>query len=134
MKRLTRREFVAGSVATGAMISMPFSKVRGANDALRVAVAGIRGRGGGLAREFNDLNNVRVVAVCDVDQSALDKRVKEFKGRNMKVTGYGDYRRMLEDKSIDIVAIATPDHWHVPMAVAAVKAGKDVSVAHVPFL
>lgn len=128
MKRLTRREFIAGSVASGAALTMPFSKVRGSNETLRVAVAGIRGRGGSLAREFNDLDGVQVVAVCDVDQNALDKRVKEFKDRNIKVTGYGDYRRMLEYQSIDIVAIATPDHWHVPMAAASIVAGKDVYV------
>jgi len=128
MKRLTRRDFVAGSVAAGAALTMPFSKVRGANDTIRIAVAGVRGRGGSLAREFNDLEGVRIVAVCDVDQSALEKRVKEFKGRNVEVTGYGDYRRMLEDRSIDIVAVATPDHWHVPIAAASIIAGKDVYV------
>ena len=128
MKRLTRREFMAGSVAAGAALAVPFSKVRGANDTIRMAVAGVRGRGGSLAREFNDLEGVRVVAGCDVDQSVLDKRIKEFKGRNMKITGYGDYRRMLEDQSIDIVAVATPDHWHVPVAAAAIIAGKDVYV------
>jgi len=128
MKRLTRREFMAGSVAAGAALAMPFSKVRGANDTIRMAVAGVRGRGGSLAREFNDLEGVRIVAVCDVDQSALEKRVKEFKGRNVEVTGYGDYRRMLEDRSIDIVAVATPDHWHVPIAAASIIAGKDVYV------
>ena len=128
MKRLTRRDFVAGSVAAGATFAMPLAKVRGANDDIRVAVAGIRGRGGGLASEFHDLEGVRVVALCDVDRSALDKRVKEYKDRNVKVEGFSDYRRMLEDKSIDIVAIATPDHWHVPMAAASVVAGKDVYV------
>ena len=128
MKRLTRRDFVAGSVAVGAALAMPLAKVRGANGDIRVGVAGVRGRGGGLASEFHDLEGVRVVALCDVDRSALDKRVKEFKDRNMKVEGYGDYRRMLEDKSIDVVAIATPDHWHVPMAAASIVAGKDVYV------
>ncbi|MBN2316137.1 MAG: Gfo/Idh/MocA family oxidoreductase [Sedimentisphaerales bacterium] len=128
MKRLTRREFLAGGVAAGAALAMPFSRVRGANDTIRMAVAGVRGRGGSLAREFNDLEGVRIVAMCDVDQSALDKRVKEFKDRNVEVTGYGDYRRMLEDQSIDIVAVGTPDHWHVPIAAAAVIAGKDVYV------
>ena len=75
-----------------------------------------------------DLKGVRVVALCDVDRSAMDKRVKEFKDRNEKVAGYEDYRRMLEDKSIDIVAIGTPDHWHVPIAAASVVTGKDVYV------
>jgi predicted dehydrogenase len=107
---------------------MPFSRARGANDTIRVGVAGIRGRGGGLADEFNDLEGVRLVALCDVDGNALDKRVNEFKDRNANVVGYGDYRRMLEDKSINVVAIATPDHWHVPIAAASVVAGKDVYV------
>jgi predicted dehydrogenase len=107
---------------------MPFSKVRGANDDLRVGVAGIRGRGNGLANEFNDLDGVRIVALCDVDSNVLEQRVKQYKDRNQSVTGYGDYRRMLEDKSIDIIAIATPDHWHVPLAAASIIAGKDVYV------
>jgi predicted dehydrogenase len=128
MKRLTRRDFVKSTAAAGAILAMPFSRVRGANDAIRVGVAGIRGRGGGLIKEFHDLDSVQVVALCDVDRSVLDKRVKEFTDRNEKVAAYGDYRRMLEDKSIDIVAVATPDHWHVPIAAASVIAGKDVYV------
>ncbi|MGD8499036.1 MAG: Gfo/Idh/MocA family oxidoreductase, partial [Phycisphaerales bacterium] len=128
MRRLTRRDFVKSSAAAGAALAMPFSRARGANDTIRVGVAGIRGRGGGLADEFNDLEGVRLVALCDVDGNALDKRVNEFKDRNANVVGYGDYRRMLEDKSINVVAIATPDHWHVPIAAASVVAGKDVYV------
>jgi predicted dehydrogenase len=128
MKRLTRRDFVKTTAVAGATLAMPFSKVRGANSDIRVGVAGIHGRGGGLIKEFHDLDGVQVVAVCDVDRSVLDKRVKEFTDRNEKVTAYGDYRRMLEDKSIDVVAIATPDHWHVPIAAASVIAGKDVYV------
>jgi predicted dehydrogenase len=107
---------------------MPFSKTRGANDDLRVGVAGIRGRGNGLANEFNDLDGVRIVALCDVDSNVLEQRVKQYKDRNQSVKGYGDYRRMLEDKSIDIIAVATPDHWHVPLAAASIIAGKDVYV------
>jgi predicted dehydrogenase len=128
MNNLTRRDFVKSTAAVGAAIALPFSKVRGANEDLRVGVAGIRGRGDGLANEFNDLKGVRLVALCDVDSEVLDKRVKQFKDRNQTVAGYVDYRRMLEDKSIDIIAIATPDHWHVPMAAASIIAGKDVYV------
>jgi len=128
MNNLTRRDFVKSTVAVSAAMALPFSKARGANDDLRVGVAGVRGRGGGLADEFNDLDGVRLVALCDVDSEVLDKRVKQFKDRNGKVAGYGDYRRMLEDKSIDIVAVATPDHWHTPIAAASVVAGKDVYV------
>ncbi|MHC4425845.1 MAG: Gfo/Idh/MocA family oxidoreductase [Planctomycetota bacterium] len=128
MRGLTRRDFVKSSAVAGAALAVPFSRARGANDTIRVGVAGIRGRGGGLANEFNDLEGVRLVALCDVDSKILDKRVKEFKDRNTNVVGYGDYRRMLEDKSINVVAIATPDHWHVPIAAASVVAGKDVYV------
>jgi len=128
MDNLTRRDFVKSTAAVGALVAMPFSKVRGANDDLRVGVAGIHGRGNGLANEFNDLEGVRVVALCDIDSEVLENRVKQYKDRNQSVTGYGDYRRMLEDKSIDIVAIATPDHWHVPLAAASIVAGKDVYV------
>jgi len=128
MRSMTRRDFVRSSVTAGAVMALPFSRARGANNQIRVAVAGIRGRGNGLISEFHSLEGVRVVALCDVDGNALDKRVEEFKDRNQKVDGYMDYRRMLEDKSIDIVAIATPDHWHVPLAAASVVAGKDAYV------
>ncbi|MBL7187783.1 MAG: Gfo/Idh/MocA family oxidoreductase [Phycisphaerae bacterium] len=128
MRDLTRRDFVKGSVAAGAAAALPLANVRGANEDIRVAVVGIHGQGGGLVREFHDIDGVRVVALCDVDGGALDKRVKEFTDRNEKVTGYGDFRHMLEDKSIDVVAIATPDHWHVPVAAHSVIAGKDVYV------
>jgi predicted dehydrogenase len=128
MNNITRRDFVKSSIVVGASMTLPFSKTRGANGDLRVAVAGIRGRGDGLANEFSDLDGVRLVALCDVDNEVLDKRIKQFKDRNQTVAGFGDYRRMLEDKSIDIIAIATPDHWHVPLAAASIIAGKDVYV------
>jgi predicted dehydrogenase len=128
MNNITRRDFVKSTVAVGASMALPFSKTRGANNDLRVGVAGIRGRGDGLANEFSDLDGVRLVALCDVDSEVLDKRINQFKDRNQTVVGYGDYRRMLEDKSIDIVAVATPDHWHVPLAAASIIAGKDVYV------
>jgi len=128
MKNLTRRDFVKRSAVAGAALAMPFSKVRGANDDIRVAVAGVRGRGWGLVGDFKSVQGVRVVALCDVDGNVLDQQVKKLKEQNGDVQGYGDHRRMLEDKSIDAVCIATPDHWHVPMAAAAIVAGKDVYV------
>src|SRR4030042_252805 len=128
MNNLTRRAFVKGASAVGAAMGVPFSKVRGANGDIRVGVAGIRGRGGGLVSEFHGLEGVRVVALCDVDSDVLDKEVKKFKDRSEEVAGYGDYRRKLDDNSIDIVPIAHPDHLHVPMAAASVVAGKDVYV------
>ncbi|UCC97511.1 MAG: Gfo/Idh/MocA family oxidoreductase [Phycisphaerales bacterium] len=128
MKTLTRRDFVKRSAVTGAALALPFSKARGANQDIRVAVAGIRGRGRGLAGDFNSLPGVRLVAVCDVDANVLEQQVKRFRDDNINVRGYGDHRQMLEDNSIDVLAVATPDHWHVPLAAAAIIAGKDVYV------
>lgn len=128
MASYTRRKFMAGSLAAGVGMAMPYSRVRGANDGIRVAVAGINGRGGGLANEFHNIDGASVVALCDVDANVLNRRMKSFKDRSEKVAGYGDYRKMLEDKSIDVVVIATPDHWHVPLAAWSVVAGKDAYV------
>ncbi len=128
MEGFTRRSFVKGSLAAGLGAALPFARARGANGDIRVGVAGIRGRGGGLANEFNGTDGVRLVALCDVDGGVLEERARRFKDRRQNVDTYGDYRRMLEDKSIDVVAIATPDHWHVPLAAWSVVAGKDVYV------
>jgi len=128
MKNLTRRDFVKRSAVAGAALALPFSKARGANDDIRVAVAGVRGRGWALVGDFQGVQGVRVVALCDVDGNVLDQQVKKLKEQSGDVQGYSDHRRMLEDKSIDVLAIATPDHWHVPIAAAAIVAGKDVYV------
>ena len=128
MKSVTRRDFVKSSMAASVTLALPFSRARGANGSLRVAVVGMKGRGRGLSGGFHDIPGVRVAALCDVDGNVLDGEVKKFRDRNEKVNAYADYRRMLENKSIDVVAIATPDHWHVPLAAFSVIAGKDVYV------
>ncbi|MDT8302062.1 MAG: Gfo/Idh/MocA family oxidoreductase [Sedimentisphaerales bacterium] len=128
MKKITRRKFVKSSLTAGAALAMPFSRVRGANSDIRVGAAGINGRGRGLIGNFHNTPGVRVVALCDVDSNVLDREVKKFKDRNEKVEGYSDYRQMLKDKALDVVCIAAPDHWHVPLAAASVIAGKDVYV------
>ncbi|MFQ5798447.1 MAG: Gfo/Idh/MocA family protein [Bacteroidota bacterium] len=128
MEGITRRDFVKSSMAAGVGMALPFSRVRGANNEIRVGVVGIRGRGGGLISEFHRMAAVRVVALCDVDRNVLDREVKKFKDRNEKVDAYIDCRKMLEDRSIDVISIATPDHWHVPTAAFSVIAGKDVYV------
>ncbi len=86
MKGVTRRDFVKSSLAAGAVLAVPFSRVRGANDDIRVAVVGINGRGGGLIGSFHNTPGVRVAALCDVDGNALDREVKRFKDRNERLT------------------------------------------------
>ena len=107
---------------------MPFSRVRGANDAIRVAVVGIRSQGSNHIKWFSQIPGVRVVAICDVDRAFLDREAKKFRDRNEKVATYVDYRKLLEDKDIDAVITATPNHWHALVTVWGCQAGKDVYV------
>ncbi len=129
MKSITRRTFTKKSLAIGAGVALaPHSRVLGANDDLRVATVGFRGQGGLHIRLLRELPGVRVVAVCDADRSVVDRGLREAKNRNEKVDGYVDVRKLLDDKNIDAVTTATPDHWHALVTVWACQAGKDVYV------
>ena len=79
MKSLSRRDFVKGSVAAGLSLAMPFSRVRGANDDIRVAVVGIRNQGTNHINWFGKIPDVRVVAICDADRQFVDREKKKFK-------------------------------------------------------
>ncbi len=136
MKQITRRDFIKGSMASGialvlpgrAVQAQPFSRIRGANDDIRVAVVGFRGHGRTHINAYLKIPGVRVVALCDADRDILARGVAEFKARNQKVDAYVDVRKLLEDKSIDAVSTATPNHWHALVTVWACQAGKDVCV------
>lgn len=124
---MDRREFLGA--ATAAPLALAPSDVRGANDTIRVAVVGVRGRGWSHALGFEALKNVQVVAFVDPDLQDANRRAKQFEskfGRPMKVVQ--DMRRVLEDKNIDAVSIATPNHWHALATIWACQAGKDVLV------
>ena len=130
MKPITRRNFMKHSLAAGVGLTMasPFSRVRGANDNIRVAVIGIHGRGGSHIKEFREIPGVRVAALCDVDAKVLEGRAKSFKDSNENVDTYIDIRDLLDDESIDAVSIATTNHWHSLATVWACQTGKDVYV------
>ncbi len=130
MKVFTRRDFMKSSMAAGAGLVMasPFSRVRGANDEIRVAAVGIGGRGGSHIRAFDNMSGVRVAALCDVDRNILDRCTKTFKDANKPIDTYVDIRQLLEDKNIDAISIATTNHWHSLATVWACQAGKDVYV------
>ncbi len=128
----TRREFVktaATGAAAAAMFSTVPAKVLGANDKLRVAVMGTRSRGRALYTEFAKSPHTEVAYVCDVDSRVIEKSVKdldEMQGKKPK--GVEDFREALDDKDVDILAIAAPDHWHAPAALLGMKAGKHIYV------
>jgi predicted dehydrogenase len=99
----------------------------GANDRVNVGVVGVRGRGRDHIEAYVHAPNARVAAVCDVDQSNLERaQAYTEKLGGGKPLGYDDLRKMLDDKSIDAVSIATTNHWHALATIWACRAGKDV--------
>ncbi|MEZ6142051.1 MAG: Gfo/Idh/MocA family oxidoreductase [Zavarzinella sp.] len=96
---------------------------------LRVAVVGVRGRGMSHVGGFNGANGCQIVTVCDADTGVIGKAMDAVTKKNGKApTFVQDFRRVVEDKSIDIISIATPNHWHALMAIWAMQNGKDVYV------
>jgi len=128
---LSRRSFLRASVAAAAAFSLPrstWAAPAGANGDIRVAVVGFRGRGGSHISGFAALPGVRIVALCDADSDVLDKGVKQLDKKGVKVERYTDIRKLLENKDIDVVSTATPNHWHSLVVVWSCQAGKDVYV------
>jgi len=99
------------------------------NDTVRVGVVGCGGRGSSHVSAWSGLPNVEVAALCDVDQSHIADKLKGLASRGAKTPAtYVDLRKMLEDKSIDAISIASPNHWHTLQTIWACQAGKDVYV------
>lgn len=108
-----------------------FAKMKsrvGANDKINAAVIGINGMGWGDFTSLLKIPEINPVAICDVDENVLNKRNEELMARGLKVKTYIDYRKMIEDKDINVVVIGTPDHWHCLQMVESCEAGKDVYV------
>ena len=126
--KITRRgvlKTVMGTTAGLGTLLTHTDRVLGANDRVRVAICGLNGRGKDHIHGFSQVSNVEIAALCDVDENVLRKRQGEVDG---KPQTYVDIRKMLEDRSIDAISIATPNHWHALMAIWACQAGKDVYV------
>lgn len=143
MKQTTRRNFLKSSITAGLALGLPkiargaerSSRVIGANDTIRLAViglgattavGGVGGRGHQLIARLRELPNARIAALCDVDQAHLNREAQAFKDRNEEIATYRDLRRVFDDKTIDAVVIALPNHWHALATVWACQAGKDV--------
>jgi predicted dehydrogenase len=140
MAHQTRREFLENSLfaaTAAALAGTGITSQAGAeeqssspNERLRVAVVGLNGRGQSHLGAFAGRKDCEVVAVCDPDEFVLQTRGVDVieKATQKKPTPYADIRKLLDDKSIDIVTIATPNHWHSLAAIWAIQAGKDVYV------
>ena len=134
-----RRKFISDTVKGTAAISIgsmlpsfsaaSYSRIIGANDRLNVGMMGVNSRGLALAQSFATQKNARIISVSDVDTRAADKCISAIeKIASNRATAIPDFRKALEQKDLDILAIAAPDHWHAPAAILAAKAGKHVYV------
>src|SRR5260370_8457642 len=132
--RASRRDFLkrtrAGVAGTGLGGSASsYAGIVGANDRVRVAICGVRGRGNDHIRGFPRVPGTEIAALCDVDESVLNHRLGDIENMGLpKPKSYVDVRKLLEDKEIDAISIAAPNHWHSLMAIWGCQAGKDVYV------
>ena len=129
---MKRRKFLKTASAAGlSLVASPGvpSWLHSPGEKVRVAVMGLNGRGTVLARGFARAAHAEVAYVCDVDSLVLAKGVSAVTGVQGKAPkGLGDFRKALEDKYVDALVIAAPDHWHTPAALLAMQAGKHVYV------
>lgn len=132
-KDLSRRQFIQSSTAAVAGLaiansSASYAKKKSSNK-INVAMMGTHSRGMALAEEFAKNPHADVTYICDVDKQVIEKsvaKIKEISGKAPK--GVQDFRKALDDKNVDALVIATPDHWHAPASIMALQAGKHVYV------
>lgn len=134
--QIPRRDFIkksttltAGLGAVTVLPSKVWANKVAPSDKLNVAVIGCRSKGFGILKNHLDFDDTQCVAMCDVDSNILNERAAEVRQKyNQNPTLYKDFRKMLEQKDIDVVIIGTPDHWHCLNTVYSLQAGKDVYV------
>ena len=151
-KRTSRRKFLQQTgIATAGMAigvnglnAISYNRISGANEKIRIGFIGVGNRGSQMLATFMSMQDCEVAALCDVyepyitrDRSKVEPRyIKDMPGQIPgmgevfpgKVERYADYRKLLENKSIDAVCIATPDHWHALQTINSIEAGKDVYI------
>ena len=124
---MERRHFLM--TATAAATATRASALPSPNDTVRVCCVGVRGQGQSHLRAYGKMPNVEIAAICDVDESVLEQRLNDTEKLTKKrPAGFTDLRKVLEDKSIDAISIATPNHNHALQTVWGCQAGKDVYV------
>ncbi len=140
MNKRTRRQFLEDSMfATAAAVAATSTsklfaeeekRSSSPNERLNVAVVGVKGRGGSHIGAFSGKSDTQITYVCDVDRAVGEERVNEIAKRqgNKAPKLVLDIRELLDDKSVDVVSIATPNHWHALGAIWSIQAGKDVYV------
>jgi predicted dehydrogenase len=118
--------FVAGGILPG-FSAQSYRRIIGANEKIRVSMMGVNSRGNALAQNFAYQEQCDVLHFCDVDSRAIEKCAANVsKLQEIKPERFGDFRKSLESKDIDVLVVAAPDHWHAPAALLAMQAGKHV--------
>jgi len=135
MNTMNRRDFLKKSTKGVAGVAAGVAAIRtgwtgyAANDEVRMAVIGVHGRGNHHAKVWTGMKGVRVVALCDPDERAMNAPARGVKtGTGVTPKLYPDIRKLLQDKEVDAVSIATTNHWHALATIWACQAGKDVYV------
>src|SRR5262245_55196638 len=133
MPRLTRRGFLKGSLAAAGLFTIggtkSSGKVLGSNDSVRVAIAGLNGRGSAHVSGYLNLKNVDITYLIDPDTRTHGKYNKSIGAKGMaQPKTVTDVRKVLEDKNVDVLSVATPNHWHALMTIWGCQADKDVYV------
>ena len=120
---------VFGGTASG-FTAKSYRNIIGANERINIAAIGVNSRGNSMCGTIARQKNVQIVSVCDVDKRAIPKALKTIveAGQVHTPKSENDLRKVLEDKSIDAIYTATPDHWHAPLTIMACQAGKHVYV------
>ncbi len=133
----SRRDFIKKTTAATVVASVggvlpafstkSYGRIVGANEKLNVSVMGVNSRGTALAANFAQQKDCDVLHICDVDSRAIVNCQKEVNiHQDIKTKGFQDFRESLQDKDIDAMVIAAPDHWHAPAALISMQAGKHV--------
>jgi predicted dehydrogenase len=135
MSHPTRRSFLQTSSALGASLLLTGTRasgnIQGANDRVRIAVAGVNGRGRSHIDGWGSQENVEIAYLVDPDKNVLAKRMQELQEKTegpLRCKAITDIREAIDDRSIDAISIATPNHWHSLMTVWGAQAGKHVYV------
>ena len=119
-----RREFIRTVTAATAATALSYSRILGANERVRLGLIGCGSRGVGDMQNFVKLGNVDVTALCDVYGDQIDRAKRDAPAAKT----FKDHRRLLDLHDVDAALIAVPDHWHAPIAIDALNAGKDVYI------
>ncbi|PRD49012.1 Gfo/Idh/MocA family protein [Sphingobacterium haloxyli] len=123
---MNRKDFIKISSVFAASALVPFPSAFANDSTIRVGLIGAHGMGWANLNAILKNTNVRCTALCDVDENVLERRAAELSERGIKVKKFVSHKDMLAEDVVDVVIVATPDHWHCLQLVDAVKAGKHV--------